>query len=129
MSCISRKSVRSAFQVVALCTFLSSNPALSGYQTSRLPSAQSPTLSKVTYDNYILGTGDKLAIELLDLPELSGTYSVGPSGSIYLPRLRALNMDGDIVNVRDSAFSAGLSLLNEATVPFVGLFSIYSLLQ
>ena len=47
-----------------------------------------------TYDSYILGPGDWVQIELLDLPELSGIFTIGPHGSIYLPRLRALKVEG-----------------------------------
>ena len=47
-----------------------------------------------TYDAYILGPGDGLQIELFDLPELSGTFSIGPDGTMYLPRLRALYVEG-----------------------------------
>ena len=36
--------------------------------------------------SYILGPGDGLQIELLDLPELSGRFSIGPDGTLYLPR-------------------------------------------
>ena len=50
--------------------------------------------SRVTYDSYILGPGDALKIELLDIPELSGTFSIGPDGTVYLPRLRALYVEG-----------------------------------
>ena len=50
--------------------------------------------AKVTYDTYILGPGDEIQIELLDLPELSGNFSIGPDGTIYLPRLRALYIEG-----------------------------------
>lgn len=50
--------------------------------------------SRVVYDNYILGPGDTLQIELLDIPELSGTFSIGPDGTLYLPRLRALYVEG-----------------------------------
>ena len=50
--------------------------------------------AQVTYDAYILGPGDGLQIELLDLPELSGTFSIGPDGTLYLPRLRALYVEG-----------------------------------
>ena len=48
----------------------------------------------VNYDAYILGPGDSLSIELLDLPELSGRVNIGPDGTIYLPRLRALYIEG-----------------------------------
>ena len=50
--------------------------------------------SQITYDAYILGPGDGLQIELLDLPELSGRFSIGPDGTLYLPRLRALYVEG-----------------------------------
>jgi polysaccharide export outer membrane protein len=50
--------------------------------------------SRVVYDSYILGPGDTLQIELLDLPELSGIVSIGPDGTLYLPRLRALYVEG-----------------------------------
>ena len=46
--------------------------------------------AKTNYDTYILGPGDVLEIELVDLPELSGRFSIGPDGTLYLPRLRAL---------------------------------------
>ncbi|QNJ07663.1 polysaccharide biosynthesis/export family protein [Synechococcus sp. Minos11] len=50
--------------------------------------------ARVNYDAYILGPGDSLQIELLDLPELSGRFTIGPDGTIYLPRLRALYVEG-----------------------------------
>ncbi len=43
--------------------------------------------------SYILGPGDVIQIELLQLPELSGIYTIGPDGSVYLPRLRAVNVE------------------------------------
>lgn len=46
------------------------------------------------YNSYLLGPGDGLEIELLDLPELSGIFSIGPDGILYLPRLRTLQVDG-----------------------------------
>jgi polysaccharide biosynthesis/export protein len=49
---------------------------------------------KVVYDTYILGPGDTLQVELLEIPELSGTFTIGPDGTLYLPRLRALYVEG-----------------------------------
>ena len=70
-------------------------------QTTETPTLQSQNQtitieqrSKVTYDAYILGPGDGLQIELLDLPELSGSFSIGPDGTLYLPRLKALYVEG-----------------------------------
>ena len=50
--------------------------------------------ARITYDTYILGPGDGVEIELLDLPELSGRFSIGPDGTLYLPRLRSLYVEG-----------------------------------
>ena len=50
--------------------------------------------SNVSYGSYIIGPGDSLEIDLLDLPELSGRFSIGPDGTLYLPRLRALYVEG-----------------------------------
>ena len=49
---------------------------------------------RANFDTYILGPGDQLSIELLDLPELSGVFTVGPDGTLYLPRIRALRVEG-----------------------------------
>jgi polysaccharide export outer membrane protein len=61
---------------------------------ARPPSANALQRSRVVYDTYILGPGDSMQVELLDIPELSGTFSIGPDGTIYLPRLRALYVEG-----------------------------------
>ena len=82
---------------MAAALLLGSAPALHAAQ--RLPAAATPTSSglqrsRVVYDAYILGPGDSLQVELLDIPELSGTFAIGPDGTMYLPRLRALYVEG-----------------------------------
>lgn len=57
-------------------------------------SVQLERRAKVTHDTYILGPGDGLEIELLDLPELSGRFLISPDGTLYLPRLRSLYVEG-----------------------------------
>ena len=51
-------------------------------QSSLKRSAEQPLpleqRAQVNYDAYILGPGDGLQIELLDLPELIGRFSIGP---------------------------------------------------
>jgi polysaccharide export outer membrane protein len=49
---------------------------------------------QVRYDSYVLGPGDRLQIEIIDVPELSGNYAIGPDGTLYLPRLRAVYASG-----------------------------------
>lgn len=50
--------------------------------------------AQVTYDTYILGPGDSIQIEILDLPELSGIHTIGPDGIVHLPRLNGVYIDG-----------------------------------
>jgi len=69
-----------------------SAPVAHGQQVKS--ASQSINRSRVVYDAYILGPGDTLQVELIDIPELSGTYSIGPDGTLYLPRLRALYVEG-----------------------------------
>jgi polysaccharide export outer membrane protein len=75
---------------------LAATPAVQAAQTlpTKAPSASALQRSRVVYDAYILGPGDSLQVELLDIPELSGTFSIGPDGTMYLPRLRALYVEG-----------------------------------
>jgi polysaccharide export outer membrane protein len=77
--------------LVAAALLLAAIPAVQAAQP--LP-ATTLQRSRVVYDAYILGPGDSLQVELLDIPELSGTFSIGPDGTVYLPRLRALYVEG-----------------------------------
>lgn len=49
---------------------------------------------EIASSSYIIGPGDRLFIELFGIPELTGEYSVGPDGTMYLPRLRSLYVEG-----------------------------------
>jgi polysaccharide export outer membrane protein len=81
---------------MAAALLLAATPAMQAAQPlpTRAPSASALQRSRVVYDAYILGPGDSLQVELLDIPELSGTFSIGPDGTMYLPRLRALYVEG-----------------------------------
>jgi len=81
---------------MAAALLLAATPAVQAAQPlpARAPTASTLQRSRVVYDAYILGPGDSLQVELLDIPELSGTFSIGPDGTMYLPRLRALYVEG-----------------------------------
>lgn len=66
-------------------------PAAGAASTPPGASAQS---SRGVADTYILGPGDALVVELLDVPEYSGVFTIGPDGTLYLPRLRSLFVEG-----------------------------------
>ena len=84
---------------MATALLLAASPAVQVQAAQPLPAkatsaASTLQRSRVVYDAYILGPGDSLQVELLDIPELSGTFSIGPDGTMYLPRLRALYVEG-----------------------------------
>ena len=83
--------------VFGIFTFLSvpwlrAQETITKLTTSSLLSHQKLTLSN--NNRYILGPGDGLEIELVDLPEFSGQFNIGPDGTLYLPRLRAIYVEG-----------------------------------
>ena len=45
-------------------------------------------------EDYILGPGDVLYIEIKNIGELSGIFEIGPTGELYLPRLRETLAEG-----------------------------------
>ena len=83
--------------IAAFGLLAAGSPAWAAGTPQPRPAAAAPSATqraKVSYDAYILGPGDSLQVELLDIPELSGTFSIGPDGTMYLPRLRALYVEG-----------------------------------
>ena len=88
-----RRSLRSIGLSLVLTVPLAS-PAWASPDPVPAPATSSSARPGVTYNAYILGPGDSLQIELLDIPELSGVYTIGPDGTLYLPRLRSLYVEG-----------------------------------
>lgn len=58
------------------------------------PAPPRPRPTAPIQDAYILGPGDAVVVELLDVPEYSGVFSIGPDGTLYAPRLRSLFVEG-----------------------------------
>jgi len=74
---------------------LAALPLAGWAQTKPQPKPATPAQPlRPSYDAYILGPGDSLEVELLNIPELSGRFSIGPDGTLVLPRLRALYVEG-----------------------------------
>ena len=90
----------STLSITILASIISATPTLAeaypiiSEKIEETVPANSKQTKRINYGSYILGPGDGLSIEVLDLPELSGNISIGPDGTIYLPRLRALYVEG-----------------------------------
>ena len=80
--------------LVAAQNLVDGQSAKNGKENGEVQASPLKQRAQVNYDAYILGPGDVLLIELLDLPELSGRFSIGPDGTLYLPRLRSLYVEG-----------------------------------
>ena len=65
----------------------------SGHQ-QRIELNKHPRDNRMNINSYILGPGDSVLVELLDVPEYSGIFTVDPSGTLYLPRLRSVPVEG-----------------------------------
>ena len=66
-------------------------------ETNQIPKAAKiprPIHTTPAQNAYILGPGDAVLVELLDIPEYSGVFTIGPDGTLYLPRLRSLLVEG-----------------------------------
>jgi len=104
-----------------VCCLAAIPPELSlAAPTSKLASTatQPQRQLQVVYDTYILGPGDAVQVELLDVPEYSGVFSIGPDGTLYLPRLRALYVEG--LTVEELRY-----FLNQQFKPYVRKPDVY----
>lgn len=54
--------------------------------------------SKIYRNQYIVGPGDLLEIDVVGIPEMKDRVQVGPDNTIYLPGLRVLDVGGLTLN-------------------------------
>jgi polysaccharide export outer membrane protein len=82
------------------------------------PSSAKRNSASIVVDSYILGPGDAVQVELLDVPEYSGVFTIGPDGVLYLPRVRALYVEG--LTVEELRY-----FVEQQFKPFVRLPEVY----
>ena len=86
--------------VSIFCTFLVdiiSTPC-KAYEGKQIAFESSQKDNDLVKDFYILGPGDAISVDFLDLPELNFKTSIGPDGYIYAPRLRQVKAEGYTLN-------------------------------
>ncbi len=86
--------IRPAALVVCYVTLLALAGGVDPAQTQTVASAAKRSSGSIVVDSYTLGPGDAVQVELLDVPEYSGVFTIGPDGVLYLPRVRALYVEG-----------------------------------
>lgn len=72
-------------------------------QAVTLPAPVSPP---AVGDGYLLGPGDRIRIDVFNVQEFSGEYQVLPNGSVNLPLIGAVNLQGRTLGQAESAISA-----------------------
>ena len=81
----SRFRQRCGAALLSLSAWLSAPAATAELtSTSVLQQTTLENRARISYGAYILGPGDGLEIELVDIPELSGRFTIGPDGTLYL---------------------------------------------
>jgi polysaccharide export outer membrane protein len=62
------------------------------YPQTSLAQSPVPTISINT--DYYLGGGDNIRIDIYDLPQLSGEYQIPPGGTIQIPIIGSVSLQG-----------------------------------
>jgi len=78
-------------------------------QQSNYVNSSSESTSQKSAETYILGAGDQLAVELIDIPEFTGSFTIGPDGNLYLPRIRSVPAEGLTISELSSIIEAKYS--------------------
>ena len=79
---------------IVLLAIITSLDFYSANASGNINKAQEENLLVQKKEDYILGPGDVLYIEIKNIGELSGIYEIGPTGELYLPRLRETLAEG-----------------------------------
>jgi len=82
-----------------------------------------PTTSTLAGDGYLLGPGDRLKIDIFNVQEFSGEYTVLPNGSLNLPLIGAVKVQGRTLGQAESAIAARYRAVLQQPVITVGLIA------
>lgn len=67
--------------------------------------AQSAAAPAETEDGYLLGAGDRIKIDFFSVPEYTGEYQVLPNGSVNLPQIGAVAVQGKTLKQASSTIA------------------------
>lgn len=76
-------------------------------QTTRQAAVSPPPAALATVgDGYLLGAGDRIRVNFFEVEELSGEFQVLPNGSVNLPLVGAVPLEGRTLGQAESLISA-----------------------
>ena len=81
--------------------FISTKKAISSQvdtEISQKTYPQKTTIGNSISGSYILGPGDSVLIDIKDIHEYSGIFNINADGTLYLPRLRSITVEGKTIN-------------------------------
>lgn len=93
--------------------------------TSPVPTlAQTPVTAATQQEvEYILGGGDRIRINVFEVPEYSGDYQIPPGGALYLPLIGGLSVRGLTQNQAAELITARYSRFLKRPIVTVSLIS------
>lgn len=97
-----RTHVLAIFTLVGLVSF----EPLAIAQSDRPTPPQTQPLPTEAADGYQLGGGDRVRIDFFNVPEYSGEYQVLPNGTINLPEVGAVSVQGRTLRQAGTAIAA-----------------------
>ncbi len=80
-------------------------PVLASVPGQTMPSPQNSTPAE-TEDGYLLGPGDRVKIDFFSVPEYTGEYQVLPNGTVNLPQIGAVSVQGKTLKQASEAIAS-----------------------
>lgn len=74
-------------------------------------------------DGYLLGAGDRVRIDFFNVPEFSGEYQVLPNGTLNLPQVGAISVQGRTLRQASDLISARYASLLKRPIVTIGLLT------
>ena len=96
LSCIG--IIISIFFISTRNAIASQAPPKANNDISQKTYSQKESIGNTDSGSYILGPGDSVLIDIKGIHEYSGIFNINADGTLYLPRLRSLPVEGKTIN-------------------------------
>ncbi|MGI0484460.1 SLBB domain-containing protein [Pantanalinema rosaneae CENA516] len=113
---------------VALAAFIgllaSTTPVMAITQPTNQSIVAPPSPSQLPNDDgYLLGAGDRVRIDFFNVPEFSGEYQVLPNGTLNLPQVGAVSVQGKTLQQASTLISTRYASILKRPIVTIGLLT------
>jgi polysaccharide biosynthesis/export protein len=100
----------SALVMITLPVWGQTNPTSTGSTSDRSTQLRVlPSAGSLQDEGYLLGAGDVIQVDIFDVPEYSGAYTIQADGNLNLPLVGLINVQGLTLPQASSALSQALA--------------------